>query len=73
MPTGSSRSEEVIAGFKQHKLAISALRRIQKLIDGFEKDRTFDLRLAQVGIIVMLALLGVAGYVFLGGDSLILS
>jgi len=73
MATGSSRSEEVIAGFKQHKLAISALRRIQELIDEFEKDRAFDLRLARIGVIVMLALLGVAAYFFLGGDSLTLS
>jgi hypothetical protein len=73
MPTGSSRSEEVISSFKQHKLAISALRRIQELIDGFEKDRAFDRRLARIGIIVMLALLGLAAYVFVGGDSLTLS
>ena len=72
MPTGSPRSEEVIAYFKQHKLAISALRRIQALIEGFEKDRAFDLRLARIGIIAMLALLGVAAYFFLGGASLIL-
>ena len=73
MPTGSSRSEEVISGFKQHKLAISALRRIQELIDGFEKDRAFDLRLARIGVIVMLALLGVAVYFSVGGVSLTLS
>jgi hypothetical protein len=73
MPTGPSRSEEVIADFKQHRLAVSALRRVQELIDGFEKGRAFDLRLARIGVIVLLALLGVAAYVFLAGDSLILS
>jgi hypothetical protein len=73
MPTGSSRSDEVITDFKQHKLAISALRRIQELINGFEKDHAFDLRLARIGVIVLLALLGVAAYVFLGGNSLTLS
>ena len=73
MPTGLPRSEEVISDFKQHKLAICALRRIQELIDGFEKDRAFDRRLVRIGIIVMLALLGLAAYVFVGGDSLTLS
>lgn len=73
MPTASSRSEEVIADFRQHKLAISALYRIQELIDGFEKDRAFDSRIAKIGIIAMLVLLAVSAFSLFGGGSLILS
>ena len=67
-----NRSEEVINSFKQRKLAISAFRRIHELIDGFERGRLADRRLASVGLVVILLLIGVSLYFFMSGDSLTL-
>jgi hypothetical protein len=55
-----SRSEEVVENFKKHKLALSALRRIQDLLRGFEREREFDRRLARVGLVIILVLVAVS-------------
>jgi hypothetical protein len=72
MAADYERSEAVVEDYKKRKLATSALCRIRDLIHGYEKDRVIDLRLARIGIIIIL-LLGIAAYFFLGGDSVILS
>jgi len=73
MATDSERSEVVVEDYKKHKLARSALRRIHEIIIGFEQDRAADLRMARIGITIILVLLGVAAYFFFGSDSLTLS
>lgn len=73
MTTDSERSEGVVEDYKKHKLARSALRRIQDIINSFEQDRATDLRMARIGITIILVLLGVAAYFFFGSDSLTLS
>jgi len=60
MSQDTSRSEQVIADYKKHKLAGSALRRIDDLIRDFEESRALDLRLAQFGLAIILGLLGVS-------------
>ena len=50
MPAQSQRSEEVIAGYKKHKLAHSALRRIHQLLKEFEQERALDRKLAGIGL-----------------------
>jgi hypothetical protein len=50
MPAQSQRSEEVIADYKKHKLARSALRRIHELLKEFEQERALDRKLAGVGL-----------------------
>jgi hypothetical protein len=59
MSADTSRSAQVIEDYKKHKLAGCALYRINDLIRGFEAERAIDLRLAQFGSILVLALIGV--------------
>jgi hypothetical protein len=70
MSQDTSRSEQVIEGYKKHKLASSALCRIHDLIRGFEEGRTLDLRLAQFGLLIILGLLGVSACFLLSADRL---
>ncbi len=67
-----TRSEEVVESFKQRKLAFSAMRRIHELIQSFEQERATDKRLAGVGLLVILLLLGVSLYFFMSADSVTL-
>jgi len=60
MSADTSRSAQVIEDYKKHKLAGCALHRINDLIRGFEEGRALDLRLAQIGSILMLALIGIS-------------
>ena len=73
MASDTERSEAVVEDYKKHKLASSALRRIQEIIEGFERDRSADARMARIGIFIILAILGVAACFFLGVDSQTLS
>lgn len=73
MTADTNRSEAVVEDFKKRKLAGSALRRIRNIIHGFEQDRAADLRMARIGITIIIVLLGVAAYFFFGSDSLTLS
>ena len=61
MSADTSRSAQVIEDYKKHKLADCALHRIKDLIRRFEAERAIDLRLAQFGSILVLALIGVSG------------
>ena len=54
MAADYERSEAVVEDYKKRKLATSALCRIRDLIHGYEKDRVIDLRLARIGIIIIL-------------------
>ena len=72
MEQDSSRSEQVIEQYKKHKLSISALWRIHELIQGFEQDRKVDLRMAQIGIVIIFLLLGAAVWLFFSGDNITL-
>ena len=63
------RSEAVVEDYKKRKFAGSALRRIHEVIRGFERDRAADVRMARIGIAIILAILGVAAWFFLGVDS----
>lgn len=73
MSSDSSRSEQVVAGFKRHKIAVSALRRIHELIQSFEQERAADVRLARIGITLALVLLGLLAFVFFNTESITLS
>ena len=72
MATDPERSEAVIEEYKKRKLATSALHRIRALLHGFEQDRASDMRLALIGIIIIL-LLGVAAWFFLGSETVVVS
>jgi len=72
MSANTSRSEQVIEVYKKHKLASCALRRIHELIREFEAGRALDLRLAQFGLIIILALIAGSVYLLLSADSLTL-
>jgi hypothetical protein len=72
MSQQTSRSEQVIEGYKKHKLATSALARIHELIHSFEQDRAADRRLAVSGLLGILVLVGISSYFLLSSDSLIL-
>jgi hypothetical protein len=73
MAADISRSEQVVEDFKKRKLTISALRRIQNLILGFEKDRQDDARLAWIGLAAVLVVIVLATYIFLTADSITIS
>jgi hypothetical protein len=72
MSADTSRSEQVIEDYKRHKLARSALRHIEEIVRGFEEGRALDLRLAQSGLVVILALIAGSVYFLLNADSLTL-
>ena len=73
MTFDTERSEAVVEDYKKHKLASSALRRIQEIINGFERDRAADVHMARIGVFIILAILGVAAFFFLGVESQTLS
>ena len=68
MSSDSSRSEQVVEGYKRHKLASSALREIHRLLQSFEREREGDKRVAVIGIIVVIALIA-AAFLDLGGSG----
>ena len=72
MASDSTRSEQVIADYKQRKLGQSALRRIHELIQGFEEEREFDWRVARIGLLVMVLLVSLSLYFVFGGERIIL-
>jgi len=73
MAAPTSRSEQVVEHFKKHKLAISAIRRIQALILGFEKDRQADALIARVGLVAVILAVAFVIFYFLGMDSVTIS
>ena len=56
MNAESDRSEQVIEGYKKHKLSISALHQIQRLIRGFEREEHADRRIAWIGMLLLAAI-----------------
>jgi hypothetical protein len=72
MATQSTRSEEVVADFKKHKLAHSALRRIHELLLKFERERAFDRKLARLGLLFIVILVAVSLFWLSSADSMIL-
>ena len=73
MSTPPTRSEEVVKSFKQRKLALSAMRRIHELLEGFEQERAIDKRLAGVGLLVILLLIGISLFFFMSAHSVTLN
>ena len=74
MSDDSNRSEQVVEGYKQHKLTASAFREIQRLLQEFEKAREDDKRVAVVGAIVIIALLAAAAlYIGSGSETITIS
>jgi len=73
MSTPPTRSEQVVADFKQRRLAQTALRRIRDVLREFEKDRAFDHRAARFGLIAVVLLLVVSSYLLFSGNSLIVN
>ena len=73
MDTNNTRSDSVVGAYKQDKLARSAFLRIRELLAEFEESRAADARLARIGIVFILALIGAALYFFLTGDRITLS
>jgi len=73
MPSDSKRSEAVIEEFKKRKLARSAMRRMREIIHGFEQDRMDDVRMARIGITIILVMLVLAAYLFFRGDLVTLT
>ena len=72
MASEPTRSEQVVAGYRQRKLGQSALRRIHELIQGFEEERAFDWRMARIGLLLMVVLVSVSLYFVFGGERITL-
>ena len=72
MSAQPTRSEEVIDNYKKHKVARSALRHIQNLLHGFERERRFDVKMARVGLVLLLLLVAGSLYWLSSIDSTIL-
>ena len=73
MSQQTSRSERVIEGYKKQKLAANALASIHELIQGFERERIVDRRLAVTGLLGILVLAGISTYFLLSTGSLTLT
>ena len=69
----TSRSEQVIEGYKKHKLAASALACIHELIQSFERECVIDRRLAVIGLLGILVLVGISAYFLLNTVSFTLT
>ncbi len=69
MEPDTSRSQQVVEDYKKRKLAVSALRRIQEIVHGFEHDRHVDRRLAGIGIALIVVLVAATAYFFLGTST----
>lgn len=67
------RSSQVVEKFKQEKLNISILARIQQLLHRFEADNRVDRRLAWLGVILLIAVALVGIYSFGAGSNFTLS
>jgi hypothetical protein len=72
MASEPTRSEQVVAGYKQRKLGLNALRRIHELIQGFEEARAFDWRMARIGLLVVVVLVSISLYFVFGGERITL-
>ena len=72
MASEPTRSEQVVAGYKQRKLGQSALRRIHELIQRFEEERAFDWRMARIGLLVLVVLMSVSLYFVFSGERITL-
>jgi len=72
MSTQPNRSEQVVADFKQRKLAQSAFRRIRDLLCEFEEERAFDHRAARFGVIAIVVLVAVSLFLLFSGNSVTL-
>ena len=72
MASEPTRSEQVVTGYKQRKLGLSALRRIHELIQGFEEERAFDWRMARIGLLAMVVLVSISLYFVFGGERITL-
>lgn len=59
-----SRSEQVVTAYKRHKLAVSALHHIRRMLDGFERERQTDRRLALFGMVLILVFVVAAAWSF---------
>ena len=55
MTNKAARSDQVVEGYKRHKLGISALHEIQRLLQGFEQEHEINQRLAWIGRILLVA------------------
>ena len=73
MSQEETRSQQVIEAYKRHKLALGALRRMQRIVRGFESDRQTDRRFARIGLGLILLLLLLALLLFVGGERVSLS
>lgn len=67
------RSEQVVDDYRKRKLAVSAFARIRGIIHGFEQERVADRRMARIGIAIILLILAIAAYLFLGGEDIFIS
>lgn len=68
MESDSSRSKQVIDHFIKRKLAFNALQKIQALIQGWEKDREIDTRIALIGVAAILLIMVTAVLYYLSSD-----
>ena len=74
MAAGDSRSEQVVTAYKRHKLTVSALHHIRRMLEGFERERATDRRLALLGIGAILFLLAAAAaWIWFGGTQVVIS
>ncbi len=72
MSSPLNRSEAVIADYKKRKLERIALRQIQDLLLSFDQERSFDRRLARIGMVVVVLLVAISLYWLASADSVIL-
>ena len=73
MANDESRSEQVVTAYKRHKLAVSALHHIHRILHGFERERETDRRLALFGVSIILFLIAAAFWMWSGGDRVMSS
>ena len=73
MKADNSRSDQVIEAYKRHKLSVSALHHIRRMLREFDRERAADRKLAIVGVVVIVSLFAVMVWLWLGGNDVVIS
>ena len=67
------RTDQVVDDYKQHKMNVSVMTRIQHLLAQFEADYAADRRWAWYGIVILIGVAMAAAYFFINGSKITIS
>ncbi len=69
----SERSNQVVGGYKKHKMNVSVMAGIRQLLIQFDADYATDRHWAWIGVVALIGLAMLAIYFFTGGSKITIS